>query len=298
MNLKIYEKLTSFYDIILTGGLIVEIKDLKKISISNLILIILNDKKSDMLRKFAEFELRERIKNVGWEFDDLLHFDDKVIKKRGLNINNYLISPNVNMQQLMETYFMYNWQKDYDSNCLLFSEKHLCNDVDFGDTFFTKVCNKEIRNLNKRLKGLTNESQKEILLSIKQILEERNKAFKQSKREILRDEPIELLCHNEAMYQLDGDTGTYHEFLQNCSDEEIYALLSSKLGMLKVEFLETLNDTLYDSDLIQNICGLQFVRKDSSKLSSQKKQLLQQLRNNFEVDYETEQIQKVLQRTK
>ena len=59
-----------------------------------------------------------------------------------------------------------------------------------------------------------------------------------------------------------------------------------------------MNDTLYDPDLVQYLCGLKFVRKDSSKLSSQKKQLLQQLRNNFEVNYETEQIQKVLKRAK
>lgn len=275
-----------------------EIKNLKKISISNLILIILNDKNNNILRKCAEVELRKRIKNVGWEFDDLLHFDDKVIQKRGLDVNNYLISPNINMQQLMETYFMYDWQTNYDSNYLLFSEKHLCNDVDFGDTFFTKVCTREIRNLNRRLENSTSESQKKVLLSIKQILEERNKSLKKSKQEILKDDPIELLCHNEAMYQLDGDVGTCHEFLQNCSDEEIYKLLSSRLGLLKTGILETLNDTLYDPDLVQNLCGLNFVRKDSSKLSPQKKQLLLQLRNGSEVNYETEQIQKVLQRAK
>lgn len=275
-----------------------EIKNLKKISISNLILIILNDKNNDILRKYAETELRKRIKNVEWEFDDLLHFDDKVIQKRGLDVNNYLISLNINMQQLMETYFMYDWQTDYDSNYLLFSEKHLCNDVDFGDTFFTKVCAREIRNLNSRLQNPSSKSQREVLLSIKQILEKRNKSFKQSKQKILKDDPIELLCHNEAMYQLEQDSGTCHEFLQNCSDEAMYKLLSSRLGMLKIGILETLNDTLYDSDLVQYLCGLNFVRKDSSKLSPQKKQLLLQLKNGFEVNYETEQIQKVLKQAK
>lgn len=228
----------------------------------------------------------------------MLHFDDKVIQKRGLDVNNYLISPNINIQQLMETYFMYDWQTNYESNYLLFSEKHLCNNVDFGDVFFTKVCTREIKNLNRRLQNSTSESQKKVLLSIKQILEERNRTFKQSKQEILKDDPIELFCHNEAMYQLDEDIETCHEFLQNCSDEERYKLLSSKLGMLKIVILNILNDTLYDPDLVQYLCGLKFVRKNSSKLSSQKKQLLQQLRNNFEVNYETEQIQKVLKRAK
>lgn len=275
-----------------------EIKNLKHISISNLILIILNDKNSDILRKCAEIELRKRIKNVGWEFDDFLHFDDKVIQKRGLDINSYLISPNVNMQQLMETYFMYDWQTSFDENYLLFSEKHLCNDVDFGDSFFSKVCDREIKNLNRRLEKTKVEPQKEILLSFKQLLEERNKSFKHSKQEILKDNPINLLCHNEAMYQLDGNIGTCHEFLYNCSDEDRYKLLSSTFGILKMGILTTLNDALYDPDLVQYLCGLNFVRKDSSKLFFQKKLLLHQLRNNFEVNYETEQLQKILHRTK
>lgn len=275
-----------------------EFENLKNISISNLILIILDNRNADMLRKYAEIELRKRVKNVGWEFDDLLHFDDKAIQKRGLDIDNYLISSNINMQKLMEIYFTYDWQTNFASNYLLFSEKHLCNKEDFGDSFFTKVCTREIRNLDRRLQNSSSESEKENLLLIKQTLEERNKAFSQSKQEILKDDPIELLCHNEAMYQLDRDSWSCHEFLQNYSDEEMYKLLSSKIGMLKIGILETLNDTLYDPDLVQYLCGLKFVKKDSSKLSHQKKQILQQLRNNFEVNYETESIQKVLKRTK
>lgn len=96
------------------------------------------------------------------------------------------------------------------------------------------------------------------------------------------------------MYQLDDNL--FHEFLQNYSDEEMYKWLSTRLGILKCWILETLNDTVYDLDLFQYLCGLAFVRKDSSKLSSQKNQLLHQLKDGFEVDYETEQIQKVLQR--
>ena len=273
-----------------------DIINLKKVSISNLVLIILNDKNKDILRKCAESELRKRIKNVNCEFDDLLHFDDKVIQKRGLDINNYLISPNINMQQLMETYFMYDWKTDCYSNNLLFSEKHLCNELDFGDTFFTKVCTKEIINLTKRLQNSTSESQKEVLLSIKQILEERNKSLKQSKQELFKNDPIELLCYNEAMYHFEEVIG--YEYLQNYSDEEMYKLLSSKLGILKAGALDILSETLYDLDFFQNLYGLRFVKKDSSKLSFQKSQLLHQLENNFEVNYETDQIQKVLHKIK
>ena len=145
-----------------------EFENLKNISISNLILIILDNRNADMLRKYAEIELRKRVKNVGWEFDDLLHFDDKAIQKRGLDINNYLISSNINMQKLMEIYFTYDWQTNFASNYLLFSEKHLCNKEDFGDSFFTKVCTREIRNLDRRLQNSPSESEKEnLLLNVK-----------------------------------------------------------------------------------------------------------------------------------
>ena len=120
-----------------------KLKDLKELSISTLILIILNDKYDAALRKCSEFELKSRIKNLGRDYNDLLHFDDLVISKRGLNIKNYLISPYVNMQKLMDTYFAYSNGSDYESNNLLFSEKHLCNEIDIGEPFFSTICKKD-----------------------------------------------------------------------------------------------------------------------------------------------------------
>lgn len=275
-----------------------EIRELKRISISNLILVILNDKNNDVLRKCAEIELKRRIRNVGWEYDDLLHFDDKVIKERGLDVDSYLISPNVNMQQLMETYFMFDKDTDYYSNYLLFSEKHLCNEIGFAEPFFRKICNKEIKNLDRRLNGSDIASQKELLISIRQMLLERQQKEKQEIREIRKDDPVELLCANEATFQLDSGLALCHEFLYNISDEERYDILSSKLGMLKAGILESLNDSLYDPDIMQYLCGLKFVRKDSSKLNRQKRQLLSQARSGYEVDYQTETMQKALQRIK
>lgn len=291
-----------------------EVWELKKISISNLILVILNDKNDDNLRKCAEIELKRRIRNVGWDYDDLLHFDDKVIKKRGLDVDNYLISPNVNMQQLMETYFMFDkdtelyylFDKDTesyylsdkytDTNYLLFSEKHLCNEIGFAEPFFRKICSREIKNLDRRLNGSDIETQKELLMSIKQMLLERQQKEKQEFRETIKDDPVELLGTNEAMDQLDGDV--YWDLLYNISDEETYDLLSSKFGIIKIGISEMLNDSLIDPDVMQFLYGLKFVRKDSSKLNKQKRQLLSQVRSGYEVDYQTETMQKALQRIK
>ncbi len=273
-----------------------EIRDLKKLSISNLILIILNDKNKAFLRKCAEIELKSRIRNIDWRYDDLLHFDDKVIKERGLDVSSYLISPSVNMQQLMETYFMFNRDTDYHSNYLLFSEKHLCNELDFAEPFFGKICAREIENISERMKLTDSESQRSLLLSIQQMLLERQRQAKQAKRETRKKEPIELLGVNEAFCQIDSD-GPCIELLSNLSDEEKYKIMRSRVAMIKVRILRMLNDTLLESDSMQNLGTLKFVLNDSSKLRSQKRQLLSQVRNGYIVDYQTETMKKALQKT-
>ena len=281
-----------------TIEIIKNVRDLKNKSISNLILIIINDKNNNTLRKSAEVELKRRIKNTGWEFNDILHLDDKVIKNRGLDIDNYLLSPNVNMQQLMETYFMANKSIDNSFDYLLFSEKHLCNYIDFGEPFFKKICSKEIENLDKRLNESDSKSQKELLITVKQMLQEREQKVNQTINEIKKEDPFELLCANEASLQLGELLGSSHNLLYNISDEERYDILKSNLGLIKLVILDKLNSKLEDFDIIQNLYNLKFVRKDSSKLNEQKKQLLKQVKNGYEVNYQTITMQKALQKVK
>ena len=277
-----------------------DIRNLRKISISHLILTILNDKNDDLLRKCAEIELRKRIKNVGWEYDDLLHFDDKVINKRGLDIDNYLISPNVNMQQLMEVYFNYNKGTDFHSNGLLFSEKHLCNQLDYGDSFFGKICAEEIKNLDRRISVADTTLEKELFKFIKQLLQDRKNEVESVKEENKQEQGnfIDLLCSNEAMFQLDSGIATCHEFWYNLSDEERYKLIKSPTGMLRQSILIFLDDIVFDPDDMQNLSGLMFVRRDSAKLNKQKKKLLQEARSGYLVDYQSEEMCKVIRKIK
>lgn len=100
-----------------------EVRNLKNICISNLILIILNKDEDDIVRKCAEIELRKRILHLDYQYDDLLHREDRIISERGFDVEEYLFSPNVNMQQLMETYFKYNCCLSFEDNQLLLSEK-------------------------------------------------------------------------------------------------------------------------------------------------------------------------------
>lgn len=268
-----------------------DIRKLKTLSISNLILIIMNDKYSDIVRKCAEIELRKRITHLGMEFDDLLHFDDKVIKERGLDIDSYLLSPRISLQQLMEVYFKYCFRKPYEENGLLFSEKHLCNDNDFGSPFFSKVCSKEISRLNKVVaNGLYTDNHDEIVA--RDILQIRSKTINQDKKDFLRDDPVELLFYNDALYQLD-DGFTLEPYL-NLSDEERYKYLSNNFGRFKLIVADILDDTILDPDIIQYLYGLYFIRKDASKLKYQKKLIMEQIKRGYEVDYSSDEIKRVL----
>ena len=268
-----------------------EISKLRKLSISNLILIILNDKYPDVVRRCAEVELRTRIKHLGWEYDDLLHFDDKVIQERGLDIENYLLSPQVSLQQLMETYFQYVYRKKYEENGLFFSEKHLCNENDLGSPFFTKICRREIARLDRSIGQGTYSDNLDKRIA-KDVFEIRERTIKQDKEDLLRNNPPEFLCYNDALYQIDEEI--ILEPYMNLSPEEQYRYLKSPLGVLKLSIAELLNDTILDPDEIQYLYGLHFVRKDSRKLNYQKRLLMSQLNRGYEVDYSREPIQRVL----
>ena len=123
--------------------------------------------------------------------------EDKVIRSHGLDIDNYLLSPRVNLQQLIR----YCYNKNISENELLFSEKHLCNDCDFGDSF-SRVCNKEIARLNKVIgNGMYSDNHDEIVAQ--DALTIRKKTNYQTKWDILEEEPIKLLFYNDAVDQLD-----------------------------------------------------------------------------------------------
>lgn len=272
------------------NGASVKVEDLRKLPISHLILIILNDKYGSISREFAEIELKLRIKKLDIEFDDLLQFDDKVIKSRGLDIDNYLISKNVDMQKLMEAYFKYDKDKggEYYSEELLFSEKNLCNELDLGEPFFRKVCLREIKNINNRLDKIEDLSEKELLINVKNALERRNLKTKDAIKQVYDKEFLEeILTINEAFNQI-GDF--CYDFVPEMSNEELYKIRISKLKRIKYSLLEAIDDYIFDSDMVQNLCLLNFVRKDGNKLNFQKRKLLHQVRNGFEVNYNVDAI--------
>lgn len=268
-----------------------EIKDLKKLSISALELIILNDKNKSNIRKCAEIELKIRIKNLGWMYEDFLHAEDKIFSVRGLDIDNYLIGNKPSMQQLMELYFLYSFDTKYEDNLLLFSERHLCNNMTFCSKFFDNVCSIEIQNMEKRLNSKAEKDDQNLLL-FKKALEKRKKDIEENKKKYYSK--TELLEFNEALQLLSQDS--LLEFGYNLSDEQLYDIACSKIKTFKYIFLESLNDGIFDADLFQNLFGLKKVLIDSSKLKLQKRLLLSEVKNGALVDYSSKTMRKVLEK--
>ena len=270
-----------------------EIRDLRKQTISGLSLIILNDKNSTIMRNCAEIELKRRIKNLGWKFDDLLHMDDKTIATRGLDINSYLIGPNPTIQQLMEIYFNYYYEKKSSESQLLFSERHICTDLTFLSPFFNNIRNIEITNLSKRIKKCDNEKEKEYLRTFKFALEQKKNEMNKVKEKYYQG--IELLEFNEALQCLGQED--LLEFGKNLTEEEIYKIGLSPLRMLKYDIMLSLNDSVFDADAIDALYGLKKIIEDSRRLSTQKQKLHNEALTKI-VDYRSEPMKKAYQKVR
>ena len=270
-----------------------EIRDLRKQTISGLSLIILNDKNSTIMRNCAEIELKRRIKNLGWKFDDLLHMDDKTIATRGLDINSYLIGPNPTIQQLMEIYFNYYYEKKSSESQLLFSERHICTDLTFLSPFFNNIRNIEITNLSKRIKKCDNEKEKEYLRTFKFALEQKKNEMNKVKEKYYQG--IELLEFNEALQCLGQEN--LLEFGKNLTEEEIYKIGLSPLRMLKYDIMLSLNDSVFDADAIDTLYGLKKIIEDSRRLSTQKQKLHNEALTKI-VDYRSEPMKKSYQKVR
>ena len=85
------------------------IENVKKMSLSQLSLIIQSKRYLDSLRKEAEDELKKRMRDLTWNLDDFLDTEYYTLEKRGYSISSYLIASNVTSQQLIETYFLYKY---------------------------------------------------------------------------------------------------------------------------------------------------------------------------------------------
>lgn len=268
-----------------------EAKDMKKFTISNLVLIVLSDKYPDSLRKYAEIELRRRFRNVAWDINDFIDKENKKIEKRGLDINNYLFSKNLDMQKLMEVYFLYYYGYSQNEDDLLFSEKHICG---MSSSVFREILKNEIANLEARIIIDNDKNNLKLLEIFKLALEKELIYIEKIDKEKENTVFLKRIELDEAFQYLKEDKLLSLGF--NISDEEIYKIFSSKLLMLKRFIMEEFSDSVLEMDFFQNIYGMKKVLEDSRRLEVQKNNLLKQAEGTFPVDYESDVMRLVYPR--
>src|SRR5574344_921990 len=136
--------------------------------ISDLTLTILDENKPLCDRNDAYNKLKLR---SGYFANEILSHDRSIVNGRGTLTSNYLLSNNVSMQKLMETYFSYvslSSSDERNMSGLLFSEICLCNQMFFRGEFFYKLYKREIKRLEgiADSKSLTEEERFKILTTL------------------------------------------------------------------------------------------------------------------------------------
>lgn len=258
-------------------------KEFKKLSISNLLLILLNENVNEITKQSVLIELQKRIKNIDVEIKDLMRMEKRIIDERGDDANSYLTGPNPSMQQLMELYFSYLYAPEQDKDYLLLSEFHLCNDMNLWFNFFDKICKYELVNLSKRINKVDSEIEREILIIVKDILSNRKQKIK-----------TEGWNDNKALY-LFWETNM-ELWYNNPRDED------SLLCIFEDSIAEGFGEIFLENDIINEILSrlymIKVIIKDSSKLNKQKRILLNQVKNGYEVNYLAKPIQQSLSRVR
>lgn len=240
---------------------------MNKLTISNLILLILNDENTSILRNEALKELKYRSTSYGINYEDLIKNDEENINKRGFETKNYLFSKNVDIQQVMDSYF----ENYYLDNKLLLSEKELCNN--YGE-FFDTVCEKELINIYKRLKNNNlSINEKQRLIKIKELIEKRKNMLRCKLTST--DDIYEFL--DRLTFDFDCD-----ELLKNKSINNIELMKRALLGSYIENFF------------VRNLHISKIIRTESRKLKLQKKNILAQVKSGYQVNYLTPIINKAL----
>ena len=242
----------------------------KKLMLSELSFIILNNDPDSHYVKEADTELRRRFKYNGCDYDMFLKYEQSAILKRGKDIGNYLIYKNTDAQKLFELYFKSCINNSLIHYEILFSETHLLNEIG-KNQFFDKVLNLEINNLGNRIKN--NDKELEKLNQVKKFLLD-------IKKKLVRNVWLE-------------NTATDFVFDITPSLYKIYGYWSRKLNdtnekELKYKFYNLMFNFFYnigETDLGLYAAIHYFIFKDSIKISSQKRKIIKQLKNGYVIDY-------------
>ena len=259
-----------------------ELSKLKKVPLSYLSFLSLDQSQNSFFQTCAKEELRRRLQNTSIPVEQWLNAEEMVFNERGYQVERYLFGPHPSMQHYMELVL--------GDGPRTFSELHLCPFVQSGDdgnAFYRRILKSEVKNLDVRMFRSVSPKEVERLRLVR----------KEIKDLILQDRPFpfedDKFSLNSSLRYL-RDLGKPFSYGANLSIEQQYHLASSPFGKLESSIFERIDDSMCDQENVQKYVGMARVLSDSSKMNEQRRMLLEQVRAGFEVDYQAKAFQKVL----
>ena len=250
-------------------------KNIKKYPISKLSFIILTDNYTQEEKERAKQEIQRRFSTNGCDYDLFMEYEERAIRQRGEDINNYLIKDNPNSQLLIELYLKYVYNKEsIEHGNLLFSEVLLCNS-NSEYSFFTKALKIELENIRYRLKkGKYNEEDIEKMNLIYQILEKRSE----------RKNPnvwYETSITDCVMDIVDESSSLYTEKRKQKLEEKLTKLKEGS----KLAYIELLPYSLLENEILDNLNMQHIANKEFAKLREQRISIANSLCKHNVIDY-------------
>ncbi|MBE6140093.1 MAG: hypothetical protein E7172_00925 [Firmicutes bacterium] len=243
--------------------------EMRKLTISNLILIMNSDLYEKSTRNNAEIELYRRFKNVKGTLSYLISKESKIIEQRGKESNNYLFGDNPTLQMLIELFYK-NFVEQQD--ILLFSEYHLCNVFDSLEPFFKRIIIEEQDNIrNRYLKS--DEVEKQLINQAWFMYLEKLRIAINNKNKNDAYEYLQKLIDIEYIYH------------SNSSLEEQYLDELYFLKALKANFVKDAIEPFIGLSWLKKKYGMIKVLEDSWRLNEQKRILKKQVHAGINVNY-------------
>ena len=261
-------------------------KNIKKYPISKLSFIILTDNYTEEEKEKAKEEIKRRFSTNGCNYDLFMEYEERAIRQRGQDINDYLIKDNPNSQLLIELYLKYVYNKEfYEHGNLLFSEILLCNS-NSEYSFFTKALKVELENIRYRIKkGKYQEEDLEKIKLIYQILDKRSE----------RKNPnvwYETSITDCVMDVVDEPSSLYTKKRKN----KIEIIFKKIKEGSKIALIKSIPYMLLENEILDNLYMKHIANKEFSKLKKQRTSIAESLCKHDKVDYSFIETKKLIKK--
>jgi len=244
---------------------------------NNLWMYSLSELSFEYLTRLCDSDERDRIKkeilirflNNGCDFYTFISNENKVIEKRGDNIDNYLIKSNPTGEDLFFLYLNYVYKTNYERDNLLLSEIMLCNNTS-RYSFFTKCIKLELKNLKNRIEKNPKDEDLKRLKDIYAVLYNRyNEEWFSPRYNSLVYAFDGIIPSNNILYSKKVEKAI-DDYIKNFSDGYYkYVLLSNYL----------------QSEILKDIKTRNIIKSEMIRLSSQKESIVKSLKKDKNINY-------------